>query len=85
MSITCLLYESLSFYDMRPIQSTGDDYQVQNDAKTETYFFNLCGQTKYSCTDKSGVFAYKNDTNGACTPLTDLTVMKPKLLGESKN
>ena len=43
MSISCLVYESLTFYDLRPIQSTGLDYQVQNDAKTETYSFNLCG------------------------------------------
>ena len=43
LSISCLVYESLTFYDLRPIQSTGADYQVQNDAKTETYSFNLCG------------------------------------------
>lgn len=84
MSISCLVYESMSFYDMRPIQSTGADYQVQNEAKTETYSFNLCGQTKYTCTDKSVAFAYKNDTSGACTTLTDLTVMKPKVMEDSK-
>lgn len=43
MSISCLVYESLTFYDLRPIQSTGADYKVENDAKTETYSFNLCG------------------------------------------
>ena len=85
MSISCLVYESMSFYDMRPIQSTGADYQVQNEAKTETYSFNLCGQTKYTCTDKSVAFAYKNDTtSGACTTLTDLTVMKPKVMEDSQ-
>jgi|LauGreDrversion4_2_1035121.scaffolds.fasta_scaffold327171_1 hypothetical protein len=79
LSISCLVYEGLSYYDLRKIQATGIDYSVQDSTKTETYYFNLCGQTNTKCsTDAStGTFAYKNDSTGNCVPLTDLAPKKP--------
>lgn len=86
LSISCLVYEGLSFYDLRKIQATGLDYSVQNADKNETYYFNLCGQTNNKCsTDaSSGMFAYKNTTSGECTQLTDLAAKKPQILEDNK-
>ena len=47
VSILCLIYDDLSLYDLRPIQSTAKDYSVSK--ANEKYYFNLCGQTIDSC------------------------------------
>jgi hypothetical protein len=79
LSISCLVYEGLSFYDLRKMQNSDIDYKVQDASKSETYYFNLCGETNNKCnTDPSSrMFAYKNSSAGECTQLTDLTAKKP--------
>jgi hypothetical protein len=79
LSISCLIYEGLSFYDLRKMQNSDIDYKVQDASKSETYYFNLCGETNNKCnTDPSSrMFAYKNSSTGECTQLTDLTAKKP--------
>ncbi len=79
LSISCLIYEGLSFYDLRKMQNSDIDYKVQDASKSETYYFNLCGETNNKCnTDPSSrMFAYKNSSAGECTQLTDLTAKKP--------
>ena len=44
VSLSCLVFQDLSFYDIRPIQSKTNDYSVQSATnENETYYFNLCG------------------------------------------
>jgi hypothetical protein len=76
VSISCLVYDDLSFYDLRGIQNQAKDYSVEKDG--EKYFFNLCGQTMESCkADETEIFAYKKSADGTkCTELTDLKVKK---------
>ena len=66
LSISCLIYEGLSFYDLRKMQNSDIDYKVQDASKSETYYFNLCGETNNKCnTDPSSrMFAYKNSSAG---------------------
>ena len=47
VSILCLIYDDLSLYDLRPIQSSSKDYVAEQG--TEKFYFNLCGQTIGSC------------------------------------
>ena len=82
LSLSCLAFEDLSFFDVRPLQSKINDYQVKTADGSETYYFNLCGQTNKNCSSSTnGVFAFKrNDGSGECTELTDLKATKPQVI-----
>lgn len=74
-----MIYDDLSLYDLRPIQSSSKDYVVEQG--TDKFYFNLCGQTIGSCSaDQSEIYAYKKTSDGKCTELTDLNVVKRKVL-----
>ena len=47
VSISCLIYDDLSLYDLRPLQSQSKDNMFEKG--NEQYYFNLCGQTIESC------------------------------------
>ena len=72
VSISCLIYDNLSLYDLRQIQNQVSDYSVKQG--DETYYFNLCGQTIGGCNADSEIFAYKKANDGKCTELTDFNV-----------
>ena len=78
VSISCLIYDNLSLYDLRQIQSQLKDYDVKKG--DETFYFNLCGQTIEGCKPDSEIFAYKKATDGTCTELTDLNVESRKVI-----
>ena len=82
VSISCLIYDNLSLYDLRQIQSQATDYSVKKG--DETFYFNLCGQTIGGCAANSEIFAYKKATDGSCTELTDLNVKSRKVVVNGK-
>jgi hypothetical protein len=74
--LTCLVYSSLNFFDIRSLQNKTGNYYI-TDSSGDTYYFNLCSYTiatstqSSSCTSNSSVYAYKNSSAGVCTDLTD--------------
>ena len=56
IQMSCLIYEDLSFYDLRALQSESTDYSVTKNGNT--YYFNLCAYTFSSCVESHQVFAY---------------------------
>ena len=53
VSISCLIYDDLSFYDLRTLQNhidyTFNDTRIADDK----YYFNLCAQTIVDCNAES--------------------------------
>ena len=67
-SLNCLIYQDLSFYDLRALAST-TDYSISDG--TNTYYFNLCSYTQDQCNSSQSVYAYFNDSSDSCTALSD--------------
>lgn len=45
LSLSCLVYDDLSFYDLRNLNSPDKDYSYTNPTgskSSSTYYFNLC-------------------------------------------
>jgi hypothetical protein len=85
VSVSCMLFDQLSYYDVRGLKSDSLDYAVQDDLnKDVTYYFNLCAQTQGSCagpavTDE--IFAYRKDAvTGKCEALTDFSLSTLEIL-----
>lgn len=79
VSVSCMLFDSLSYYDLRSLKGESTDYAVKDDLNDKvTYYFNLCAQTVGSCagpnqTDE--IFAYRKDeATGTCNKLTDFSL-----------
>ena len=71
LSFSCLVYDDLSFYDLRPLQNKLSDYSVKDPLTHHNYTFNLCSYTHSSCSpQRPSIFAYKTQTS-ICTELTD--------------
>jgi hypothetical protein len=77
VSMSCLIYDSLSFFDFRDMANYTDNYSIVDDTTGDTIYFNLCAYTvasdsvAASCTEGHSVFAYKVDSEGTCVELTD--------------
>ena len=80
-----MLFDSLSYYDLRSLKGESTDYAVKDDLNEKvTYYFNLCAQTVGSCAganETDEIFAYRKDeTTGKCDKLTDFSLQTMKIL-----
>lgn len=71
VSISCLVIDDLSYYDVRTLQNTFTDYSVEDSRIAgDKYYFNLCSHTLQTCPNgntTSEIFAYKkNEVTGLC-------------------
>lgn len=54
VSVSCMLFDQLSYYDLRTLKGETTDYAVRDDLNEKvTYYFNLCAQTVGSCAGPS--------------------------------
>ena len=46
LSLSCLIYDDLSFYDLRGLQNKKQDYSFKSEKTQHKYTFNLCSYTQ---------------------------------------
>ena len=87
VGISCLLFQDLSFYDVRSLANKEADYQLKPEGSTSQYVFNLCSQTKTSCSNEPDkmIFAYKKNEDGTCQELTDGSITPAKIIPGEKS
>eukprot|EP00347_Sterkiella_histriomuscorum_P009292 403341764 len=74
LRLSCLVYDDMSFYDLRGLQNDKSDYKYEvakANGETHFYNFNMCQYTNGYCTGNRKVFGYKEDKAGTCNSLTN--------------
>ena len=65
--LSCLIYDDLSFYDLRPLKSAEGGYHKYVESVEHKYNFNLCDFTAKNCPKSANkTFAYKTDIVDEC-------------------
>ncbi|CDW74601.1 UNKNOWN [Stylonychia lemnae] len=71
LKLSCLVYDDLSFYDLRGLESEQSDYSFISSNSKHNYYFNLCAFTNKACgEDTTQAFGIRVDQNNQCTKLT---------------
>ena len=69
IKLSCLVYEDLSFYDLRTSSKSIGDYSIKGEDGT-IYTFNICSYAKTGCTPGKEVFAFGKSA-GVCSTYSD--------------